>query len=70
MITFTATNKTELAMKKLFTYRRSIRMKMISSLMNSISECYIKRYLSYSLPNGSCNTISSPFYFRVPLVIR
>ena len=25
-------------MKKLFTYRRSIRMKMISSLINSISE--------------------------------
>ena len=49
-------------MKKLFTYRRSICMKMISSLINSISECYIKRYLSYSLPNGSCNTISSPFY--------
>ena len=49
-------------MKKLFTFRRSVRVQMISSLINSISERYIKRYLSYSLPNGSCNTISSPFY--------
>ena len=48
-------------MKKLFTYRRLMRMEMISSLMNSISECYIKRYLSYSLPNGRSNAISSPF---------
>ena len=48
-------------MKTLFTFRRSVRVQMISSLINSISERYIKRNLSYSLPNGRSNAISSPF---------
>ena len=71
-------------MKTLFTFRRLICMQKISSLISSISECYIKRYLSYSLPNSRNNTIyfqstASQFalipfqvllIFRAPLVIR
>lgn len=55
-------------MKKLFIFEKSLYVWMISSLMISISECYIKRYLSYSLPNGRNNTISNPF--NISLVIQ